>query len=596
MNASPRQAGQVEQRLGGMVRRIGRFSFRLTLLFALHLPMHAQAIHFSAAPQAQGSIFTPGVVADIDSNGWLETAGTLNDGSGNLLTWSTFMGLDLVINNGAVNDLRIADIDGDGCPDIVTQGYSSTTQDTRAQLYFNDGNQWFTASPVFANLNLVGRGEGLVISDFNNDGYLDIYLPYYTQQPCIPAEQCPNAPQSYLLLNDGHGNFREVATIAGVNFSASPGAQTEGAQAADVNNDGLIDLYAGGRLMINRYIDANGIPHFSDCQCGLPSPPDDGDVRADEGAKFLDWNNDGLLDLVLMDWDEGPVLYQNFGTETAPRFGAQKWSSMVEGVRGRVHMRRGSGTTTAQQKFVPIPFFSSGAPNFKALPFFDSYGLNVYDMDGDGWEDVIVDGTQAGAQAVCGLNGPSLCFFPNAIFRNTGRRFEQVDGGELTGLYGSGMVAFGDFNRDGKIDAIYSQPGSTAGYEFINDSPVANSFVSVELLGPNGERNQYGRVVRVKPEGTNWTYTRIVDGGSGYHSQNQYPLLIGSSAAGPFQVQAFFGGSAPVQFVMSAQQYAQVYAPSGAYPNGRVVLFSAPPPPLPIGCINWLQNSLDLLQ
>src|SRR5262249_2126794 len=131
-----------------------------------------------------------------------------------------------------------------------------------------------------------------------------------------------------------------------------------------------------------------------------------------------------------------------------------------------------------------------------------------------------------------------------------------------------GLMAFGDINRDGKVDLIYSWPGNAnIFYYYINTSPSPpNSFLSIEMLGPNGERNQQGRVIQVQPQGVSHvTYTRVVDGGSGYHAQNQYALLIGTPYSGPHNVTAFYaadgGGTTTVTFSMNPGQYAKVFAP-----------------------------------
>ena len=503
---------------------------------------------FSRSQSDIEPIVAPAVVADFDCDGIVEPLGTRNDGSGDLSPRSASeLGLsEMFVPEERPNDIRAADFNGDGCPDLIVQGYSSTADDTRALLYLNDGKGHFAKDQLFASLNFRGRGEGVVVADFNNDGFVDIFLPYYTVQPC--AGLCPNSPQSYLLLNDGHAHFRDVARIAGLDFATAPGAIPEGAQAVDLNDDGRLDLYVAGRIMINDFIDADGVPHFRDCDCGIPPPPTTRDIRADEGAKFLDWNNDGLFDLIIHSWSTGPLLYENVGTQTAPRFVAMK--------------------TTAQGD----PLFSSGAPNFAPILFQDSFGLNVYDLDGDGLEDVITSGSPHPDINQC-LHplSPTPCEYPAHVFINKGHSFETVSSaGELDTLSGNAMMAFADLNFDGKIDLIYSDPGSTSGYQFQNRSENQNGFIYVELDGSNGEHNQYGRVVRVSVQDEPGTVlSRVVDGGSGYHSQGQYPILIGTGEHRHFLVNAY-SSTGVVTFRILVGQYAKVFAPSILHPLGQV--------------------------
>ena len=72
----------------------------------------------------------------------------------------------------------------------------------------------------------------------------------------------------------------------------------------------------------------------------------------------------------------------------------------------------------------------------------------------------------------------------------------------------------------------------------------------------------------------------MVDGGSGYLSQNQYPLLVGSRFGGTHNVSVTLprpGATAPnntitISFAILPGQKARVFAPSATNPNGRVVL------------------------
>src|SRR5262249_19936672 len=156
----------------------------------------------------------------------------------------------------------------------------------RGLLFFGHGDGTFTEAPLFRNLAIRGKGETVAVADFDNDGDVDVFISYYTFNS--PQEQC------YLLINDGQGHFTDIADAAGVSLRNVPlGKQPEGAQAVDFNNDGWIDLYAAGHLFINNGL-TNGKPTFTDQRAALGLPD-----LGDEGIKFLDWNNDGALDLII---------------------------------------------------------------------------------------------------------------------------------------------------------------------------------------------------------------------------------------------------------------------------------------------------------
>jgi hypothetical protein len=491
-------------------------------------------------------------VADIYANGFVQPLGTKNDGFGTL-TALLPPGLETLImplaprdqHTGRVNrDTRVADFDNDGFPDVVSNTYDCVdplNPDDIARLYKNNGDGTFTEvlNPFRDSkrnpITLQGRGETIVVADFNNDGFLDIFIPYYTygstdQDPDgPPGAICGNSKQSYLLINDGTGHFTDVADAAGVSLrNLAQVFRVEGAQALDFNNDGLIDLYAGTHLFINIGM-TNGIPHFVDqaAAFGLPK-------FHDEGAKFIDAFNDGFLDLVLEDPDTGPTLFK-----------------------------------FEQSKFVEVP------TAFPAETYGAAFGVNAYDINYDGLEDVV-----SLADNNCDPK----------IFLNTGSGFVRVSPqprqfavdqsasdpfGGFCNADGAG--AFADLNNDGKIDLLW--PTFTHLLQFTNNTKLSNPVFVIEVLGPNGEQNQQGRVVRVSPQSRpDVIFTRVVDSGSGYLSQNQYPLLIAS----PYSEQHVVKISLPqdfnsnklanISFTISPGQRARVFAPSVANPNGRVEL------------------------
>jgi VCBS repeat protein len=506
-------------------------------------PASAQVLDFL------GGVFTQlyvSAVGDIDSDGFVEPLATRNDGFGNLIPISP-AGLETLVSSvegkHAERDTRLADFENQDFPDIISNTYDCVdplNPDDIARLYKNNGDGTFTeVLNPFRDLNgnpitIQGRGETIVVADFNNDGFLDIFLPYYSYQSNDqdpngpPGAICQNASQSYLLLNDGTGHFVDVADVAGVSLRNWPlPFQVEGAQAVDFYNDGLIDLYAGSHLFVNTGI-TNGIPRFVDVAASLGLP-----LFADEGAKFIDAYNDGFLDLVLFDPNNGPALFKFDG-----------------------------------QGFVSQP------TAFPPDTYMDAVGVNAYDINGDGLEDIIT-------------SGGSNC--DPKIFLNTGSGFKRVSpqprpftldkSGDFLNAFcfADGAVAFGDLNNDGKIDVLWSTFRNIM--TFTNNTKIDGSIFSLEVLGPNGERNQQGRIVRMSPQSRpDVIFTRVVDSGSGYLTQNQYPLLITSPYSEQHVVtlvlpQTFDSNKlAKINFTISPGQRARVFAPSVANPNGRVEL------------------------
>jgi FG-GAP-like repeat len=520
-------------------------------------PASSQTLDFLGGVFIQSFV---SAVDDIYSNGLVEPLGTRNDGYGTLVPVS-LPGLETLISplapreqhSGRENrDTRIADFDNDGFPDIISNTYDCVdplNPDDIARLYKSNGDGTFTEilNP-FRDLSgkpitLQGRGETIVVADFNNDGFLDIFIPYYSYDSTDPdldgppGAICANSKQSYLLLNDGSGHFTDVADAAGVSLrSLANEYRVEGAQAIDINDDGLIDLYAGSHLFINTGI-TNGIPHFVDMAAAYGLS-----LFHDEGLKFLDAYNDGFLDLVLLDPDNGPALFK------------------LETSRGR---SRFAGATFVRQ---PAAF----PPDI----YVTAFGVNAFDINGDGLEDLIISSG--------GNCDPK-------IFLNTGFGFkraspdtrpftlEKSDDAIDGFCFSDGAAAFADLNNDGKIDVVWTT--FIRALTFINNTKMDSSVFSIELLGPNGERNQQGRVVRMSPQSRpDVIFTRVVDSGSGYLTQNQYPLLITSPYSETHVVtivlpQAFNSNRlAKISFTISPGHRAQVFAPSITNPNGRVAI------------------------
>ena len=138
--------------------------------------------------------------------------------------------------------------------------------------------------------NYFYNGGGVAAADFNNDGLTDLYFT-------------GNQVSGKLYLNKGNFKFDDLtdkAELRTTNWAT-------GVAVADVNNDGLSDLYisyAGykdyqrrkNQLFINKGVDAKGVPHFTDEaeKFGLA------DTSYSTQTCFLDYDRDGDLDLILI--------------------------------------------------------------------------------------------------------------------------------------------------------------------------------------------------------------------------------------------------------------------------------------------------------
>jgi tetratricopeptide (TPR) repeat protein len=175
-----------------------------------------------------------------------------------------------------------ADVDHDGDLDIVTAGPS-------AQLLRNNGNGTFTDITTAAGIGApLGGAVAIATTDFDNGRDIDILVAGAGQTPAL-----------YRNMRDG--SFRDVGPAAGLP-AAGPYAAIA---AADVNKDGYTDLFLAPR-------DGPGVLALSDGHGRFRTRPAPEGSRAAVAAQFVDYDNDGLLDLLTAS-GAGVRLFRNIG-------------------------------------------------------------------------------------------------------------------------------------------------------------------------------------------------------------------------------------------------------------------------------------------
>jgi hypothetical protein len=461
-------------------------------------------------------------------------------------------------------DTRAADLDNDGRPDLVNNVYSCNGDPLNStQLYLRKSDGTFARSQALDLFPPIrGRGETIVAADFDNDGYLDLYIPQYTRPDssidnfgeCLPFLPNDAPARSWLLLNQGTvspGNFVAKdptpvdlttqdcgADCANSGDVTDRYSQPEGAQAIDYDDDGNVDLFVGGMLFRNL-----GAADFDRVWPSRGTTP-----AFDEGAKFLDWNNDGYPDLVTLDPYWGLRLYSWTG-------GARDSNDKIT-----------DGALTQVTESAIVRAFADGA-----VP--GMYGMTTGDVNGDGYEDIIVNGSVLDYTPKIYLNqGPPTYAFKRATISG----FANVRAGR------NGPV-LGDLNNDGMPEILMTGQfgnASTHAYYNVTRRPATQT-LTVEVLGVvSGRtvRNQQGRAVHVVPQSApaGFSYTRYVDGGSGYMAQGPYPVSIATPFTGPHTISVRFA-SGTVSCVATPPAYVLIWD------RGLPVCVSLPlPQPAPI--------------
>jgi hypothetical protein len=463
-------------------------------------------------------VFGPMAVADINADGCVEILGLIGDCHGAFQVFGVYdLGLSALVAPGrAFRDLRFADFDGDGILDLVSNVYSPLDDTASYALFFRGtGNAQFVEDPDFSNLGIRGYGETIVVADFNNDGFLDIYLPQYSFNS--PDEH------SWLLVNDGAGHFTDVADIAGVALRGVPSCgRPEGAQAVDLNNDGRIDLFAASHLFLNSSQNANGVPIFTDLgpssidsHCNVESASVAGLPQfADEGAKFIDLDNSGQLSLALNggNWPPGIVIYKFDGLS---------------------HF--------FQVEAVPAIFLNS------------SWGFAATDIDGDGLSDLVLAGgcdssffSGSEIDPNCSTIGNPHAL-PRLLVNRNGNLVQHdffQDGLAPEQRGWNDLQAVADFDYSGTADVVSRFGGGLdSGFTVAMNNAVSYDTLTVTVTDAHGAHNQAGRVVRVSPElRPDIIMTQVVDGGSGYMTNGPYDLAFATPYPGAYSVTVRFAG------------------------------------------------------
>ena len=286
-------------------------------------------------------------------------------------------------------------------------------------------------------------GGGVALLDYDNDGWLDIFLVNGTSFD--PAVRDRN-PTSFLFHNNRDGTFTDVTVKAGLTRSG----WGQGCCVGDYDNDGFDDLFVSyfGRNVLYHN---NGDGTFTDVseKAGVG-----GSGRWGAGCCFLDYDRDGYLDLFVAN-------YVNFDPEKAPRPGQAVYCNYNDipvpcgpqgfaGGTNLLYRNRGDGTfvDVSEESGIANPRGPSSmvfvGRNWRAT---GSYGMGAVaaDFDNDGWPDIYVACDSA----------------PSLLYRNNhDRTFREVAvpaGCALdeNGVALSGMgAAVADYDGNGWLDIV----------------------------------------------------------------------------------------------------------------------------------------------
>ena len=285
------------------------------------------------------------------------------------------------------------------------------------------------SSPTLNKNQIETMVAGVALIDYDGDGYQDIFFANGAAIPSLKKE----GPQykNRLYHNNGDGTFTDVTEKAGVGGDG----YDMGAAVGDFDNDGRPDLYVVG-VTKNHLYHTTGDGTFSDVtdKAGVGGAMYGGKKMWSVAAAWVDYNNDGLLDLFVSNYVKWEV---NKDPECIVASIRNYCSPLLyEPLPNTLYRNNGDGTFTDVSDETGI-----------SQHLGRGMGVAIADYDGDGFMDIFV------------ANDDS----PNFLFHNIGgKRFEEVAVSSWvaynrSGKTVSGMGAdFRDVNNDGRPDIWFT--------------------------------------------------------------------------------------------------------------------------------------------
>jgi hypothetical protein len=325
---------------------------------------------------------------------------------------------------------------------------------------------------------------GVAVLDYDNDGRLDLYFVNGAQLPGMDKSD----PRYWnrLYHNNGDGTFTDVTERAGVRGKA----YGMGASVADYDNDGYADLYVTG-VNYNQLFHNNHDGTFTDltAKAGVEAIDPKFGKTWSIGAGWFDYDNDGLLDLFVVNYVRWSPETERPCTSNGMR--AYCSPDSYQGLPDVLYHNNGDGT-----------FTDVSVPSGIARHVGKGMGVAFADYDGDGFTDMFVsndtfrnflfhnerNGTFTETAILNGVayneNGKSIagmgCDFRDVdndgrpdifvaamvadtwpLFRNRGRDFQDVTGSTGVARASAPYTAWGaaiyDFDNDGWKDLFVSR-------------------------------------------------------------------------------------------------------------------------------------------
>ena len=419
------------------------------------------------------------------------------------------------------------DFDNDGWIDLYLPQHGAN------ELWRNRGDGSFENVTRKAGVGTDRWSSSASWTDFDRDGDLDLFVVNYLEYNLITHKTCltergepdyclPSAYQPVadtLYVNNGDGTFTDVTTRLGVGRAANG----LGAVAADFNADGRCDIYVANDLMDNHlWLQQADGTFVEDAVLAGVAVNRDGRPEASMGVAAADSDNDGDLDLFMTHFRrESNTFYRSQG------------DGFFDDETAKVHLDAASWNYTA-------------------------FGTGFLDYDNDGWLDLV---TANGAVTFPAGGDRSRNSYPldeiNQLFRGSAEGFSETTldaGAAFAQSDVSRGALLGDLDNDGDTDLIFTNNSGTARL-LRNEIGSKKRWLGIEAI--LGNRTDHGALVEVTVGQQKYLRRSHTDGG--YASANDPRILLGAPGNEPIRaIEVTWSDGAREHFVPSSLTFRRV--------------------------------------
>ncbi|HEX9112057.1 MAG TPA: CRTAC1 family protein, partial [Terriglobales bacterium] len=393
--------------------------------------------------------------------------------------------------------VAVGDYDNDGWEDVYITGFHGSA------LFHNNHDGTFTDATAKAGVGNADRwGTSAAFGDYDNDGYLDLYVANYVdvdmndlpkfgdgvfcQYRGIPVNCGPRGlkgARDRLYHNNGDGTFADVTEKVGIDTGSYYGL---GVLWLDYDKDGCLDLYVADDS-------SPSLLYHNNCKGGFTEVgaaagvaySSDGLEQAGMGIDSADYDGDGWPDIVKTNFsDDANNLYHNdHNGEFTDMAGAA-----------------GIGA-------ISIPYLG--------------FGAKFLDFDNDGWPDIFILNGHVDPQVEGQSFGVGYAERPFLFHNLKNGKFEEIAekaGAALTKKYVGRAAVAADFWNRGRMDLLITNLDASPAL-LRNETESAGHWLRIKLLGTKSNRDGFGAKVEVATGGST-RYAEVRAGGS-FESSNE---------------------------------------------------------------------------